>query len=57
MIKAEDTILKDRINLIDTDYRCGIDDKYMVRQISKEDAIYLVRSLLAVLIPTKGKEK
>ena len=62
MIKAEDTTLKDRINLVDSDYMCGIDDRYMVRQISKQDAILLVRSLLAILIPldtevAKGEEK
>jgi hypothetical protein len=56
MIKAEDTILKDRINLVDTDYHCGIDDRHLVRQISKEEAIYLLRSLLDVLIPEKDTE-
>jgi len=44
MIKAEKTIDKDRINLVDTEYLAG-SDKHYVRQISIEEARELIRSL------------
>ncbi len=49
MIKAEKTIIEGRINLVDTEYRCGMDDKYFIKQISREEAIALAKSLLNLL--------
>ena len=55
MIKAEKTIYSERINLIDTDIRPGSDESY-IRQLSREDAILLTRSLLNVLLPSSEKD-
>lgn len=51
MIKAEKTIIKGRIDLVDTKKKCGIDNDYLIRHISEEEAIYLFRSLSKILYP------
>jgi len=56
MIKAEKTTTRNRINLVNTEKSSG-DDAHYIRQISKEEAIYLVRSLLSILLPIKKEDK
>ena len=50
MIKAEKTMNQGRINLIDTEIPT-YDDSHWIRQISEGEALNLVRSLIAVLLP------
>lgn len=50
MIKAEKTLNVKRLNLVDTDLDSG-DDKHFIRQISEEEAMYLLRSLLDIFLP------
>ena len=52
MIKAENTSIKGRINLVDTSIP-GYDDDHYIRQISEDEAIFLLRSLLSIFIPIK----
>jgi len=55
MIKLEKTTLENRYNLVDTEKRSN-DDDYYLKQISEEEAIYLLRSILAIFIPYKPEE-
>ncbi len=54
MIKAEKTMYPNRINLVNTEKK---GDDYYIKQLSKEEAIYLVRSLLSILLPIKNKKE
>ena len=49
MIKAEKTIHEGKFNLVNTEIDSGLDEHY-IRQLTKEEAIALLRSLLNVLI-------
>ena len=54
MLKAEKTMQKNRINIVDTEKK---GDDFYIQQLSKEDAIYLLRSLLSILLPIKQNLK
>ena len=52
MILAKKTMYEDRINLVDTKLQ-DTNEKHYVKQMSKQEAILLLQSLLGILLPQK----